>query len=213
MAREGGVRFHLECASPPGTGFSIADVRSRPADHSPYLGQTCILILRSVPRVLPSCPRSPLQSSDHRSHTPTMPHDSTDPTPPSKSISDNELESLKSTMMASDAQKAIDSIIPKFSSKEEQREYLKHRLAQAFRIFGYLGYDEGVAGHITIRVSDCGVADRVKVADKHLITSGSDREFSPLILVMFILILTKSDSHRTKAYVLSARSPLAPCAI
>lgn len=61
---------------------------------------------------------------------------------------------------------------PKFASKEKEREYLKFRLAQAFRIFGQLdsmahlksspasstagklGYDEGVAGHITVRVSN-----------------------------------------------------------
>ncbi|KAF9030777.1 class II aldolase/adducin domain-containing protein [Panaeolus papilionaceus] len=40
---------------------------------------------------------------------------------------------------------------PTFSSKLEEREYLKYRLAQAFRIFGNLGYNEGVAGHITLR--------------------------------------------------------------
>ncbi|KAI0673013.1 arad-like aldolase/epimerase [Trametes maxima] len=40
---------------------------------------------------------------------------------------------------------------PTFASKEEEREFLKFRLAQAFRIFGKLGYDEGVAGHITVR--------------------------------------------------------------
>jgi len=40
---------------------------------------------------------------------------------------------------------------PKFSSKVEEREYLKFRLAQAFRIFAHLGYTEGVAGHITVR--------------------------------------------------------------
>jgi ribulose-5-phosphate 4-epimerase/fuculose-1-phosphate aldolase len=40
---------------------------------------------------------------------------------------------------------------PTFSTKLEEREYLKFRLAQAFRIFGHLGYNEGVAGHITVR--------------------------------------------------------------
>jgi len=40
---------------------------------------------------------------------------------------------------------------PTFKTKLEEREYLKHRLAQAFRIFGHYGYDEGVAGHITVR--------------------------------------------------------------
>ncbi|KAI0362356.1 class II aldolase/adducin domain-containing protein [Trametes cingulata] len=40
---------------------------------------------------------------------------------------------------------------PKFTSKQQEREFLKFRLAQAYRIFGKLGYDEGVAGHITVR--------------------------------------------------------------
>lgn len=40
---------------------------------------------------------------------------------------------------------------PKFTDKYEEREYLKGRLALAFRIFGKNGYDEGVAGHITLR--------------------------------------------------------------
>lgn len=39
----------------------------------------------------------------------------------------------------------------KFTDKLEEREYLKGRLALAFRIFGRNGYDEGVAGHITLR--------------------------------------------------------------
>lgn len=40
---------------------------------------------------------------------------------------------------------------PKFADKYEEREYLKGRLALAFRIFGKEGFDEGVAGHITLR--------------------------------------------------------------
>lgn len=42
---------------------------------------------------------------------------------------------------------------PKFADKYAEREYQKGRLALAFRIFAKLGYDEGVAGHITLRVS------------------------------------------------------------
>ena len=42
---------------------------------------------------------------------------------------------------------------PVFEDKMKEREYLKFRLAQAFRIFGYFGFDEGVAGHITVRVN------------------------------------------------------------
>ncbi|KAI0315560.1 class II aldolase/adducin N-terminal, partial [Amylostereum chailletii] len=40
---------------------------------------------------------------------------------------------------------------PVFSDKLEERAFLKFRLAQALRIFGKLGYDEGIAGHITAR--------------------------------------------------------------
>ena len=40
---------------------------------------------------------------------------------------------------------------PTFTDKYEEREYLKGRLAAAFRIFGKFGFDEGVAGHITLR--------------------------------------------------------------
>lgn len=40
---------------------------------------------------------------------------------------------------------------PRFADKHKERTYLKGRLALAFRIFGRLGFDEGVAGHITLR--------------------------------------------------------------
>lgn len=42
---------------------------------------------------------------------------------------------------------------PKFDDPYKERAYLKGRLAAAFRIFGKYGFDEGVAGHITVRVS------------------------------------------------------------
>ena len=41
--------------------------------------------------------------------------------------------------------------IPTFDSVEEERLYRKQRLAGALRIFGRLGFGEGVAGHITVR--------------------------------------------------------------
>ncbi|QSS60163.1 class II aldolase/adducin domain-containing protein [Histoplasma capsulatum] len=40
---------------------------------------------------------------------------------------------------------------PVFKDKYKERQYLKGRLAAAFRIFGKYGFDEGVAGHITLR--------------------------------------------------------------
>ncbi|WWC85646.1 uncharacterized protein L201_000512 [Kwoniella dendrophila CBS 6074] len=40
---------------------------------------------------------------------------------------------------------------PVFENKYEERKYQKERLAAAFRLFSKLGFDEGVAGHITVR--------------------------------------------------------------
>jgi ribulose-5-phosphate 4-epimerase/fuculose-1-phosphate aldolase len=39
----------------------------------------------------------------------------------------------------------------KFDSVDEERLHRKQRLAAAFRLFGKFGFDEGVAGHITVR--------------------------------------------------------------
>lgn len=40
---------------------------------------------------------------------------------------------------------------PKFESLEEERLYRKQHLAAAFREFADRGFDEGVAGHISVR--------------------------------------------------------------
>jgi ribulose-5-phosphate 4-epimerase/fuculose-1-phosphate aldolase len=40
---------------------------------------------------------------------------------------------------------------PKFSSLEDERLYRKQHLAAAYRIFASRGFDEGVAGHISVR--------------------------------------------------------------
>ncbi len=40
---------------------------------------------------------------------------------------------------------------PKFHSLEEERLYRKQHLAAAFRVFADRGFDEGVAGHISVR--------------------------------------------------------------
>jgi len=40
---------------------------------------------------------------------------------------------------------------PKFDSPEEERLYRKQHLAAAFRVFADRGFDEGVAGHISVR--------------------------------------------------------------
>lgn len=43
------------------------------------------------------------------------------------------------------------SLPPKFGDKLEERKFLKHRLALAYRVFAKFGFSEGVAGHITVR--------------------------------------------------------------
>jgi len=40
---------------------------------------------------------------------------------------------------------------PKFATLEEERLYRKQHLAAAFRVFADRGFDEGVAGHISVR--------------------------------------------------------------
>jgi ribulose-5-phosphate 4-epimerase/fuculose-1-phosphate aldolase len=40
---------------------------------------------------------------------------------------------------------------PVFTDKYEERAYLKARLVLAFRLFAKFGFDESVAGHITLR--------------------------------------------------------------
>src|SRR5204862_3962393 len=50
------------------------------------------------------------------------------------------------------------SFLPTFDSVEEERLHRKQRLAASFRLFGKFGFDEGIAGHITVR--DPAHADR-----------------------------------------------------
>lgn len=40
---------------------------------------------------------------------------------------------------------------PEFESLEQERLYRKQHLAAAFRVFADRGFDEGVAGHISVR--------------------------------------------------------------
>ena len=43
------------------------------------------------------------------------------------------------------------AFLPSFDSVEAERRHRKERLAASFRLFGKFGFDEGVAGHITVR--------------------------------------------------------------
>jgi hypothetical protein len=40
---------------------------------------------------------------------------------------------------------------PKFTNKLDERKYQMQHLAAAFRVFAKQGFDEGVAGHISLR--------------------------------------------------------------
>jgi len=50
-----------------------------------------------------------------------------------------------------DQSKLVFNLPPSFDSPDEERTHRKARLAGALRIFGRLGFSEGVAGHITAR--------------------------------------------------------------
>lgn len=43
------------------------------------------------------------------------------------------------------------SFLPRFENPQVEQQHRKARLVAAFRIFGAFGFDEGVAGHITVR--------------------------------------------------------------
>ena len=104
---------------------------------------------------------------------------------------------------------------PKFASKDEARDYLLGRLALAFRIFGKYGYDEGVAGHITLRdpvdpstfwVNPFGVAfslikksDLIRV-DEH----GSILEGGPVRLLNAAAFMIHSAVHQARPDVVCA---------
>ncbi len=69
---------------------------------------------------------------------------------------------------------------PQFPSVDAEREDRKRKLVSAFRLFGKFGFDEGVAGHITVRdpehldrlwVNPMGVSfKQIKVSDLLLVT-------------------------------------------
>ena len=54
---------------------------------------------------------------------------------------------------------------PVFQDKYKEREYLKNRLTLAFRVFAKMGFDCGIAGHITLRVSILRTNTQIQPAD------------------------------------------------
>lgn len=65
----------------------------------------------------------------------------------------NEAVSLSSETEVKKTQMLAGISGPKYDDPYKEREYQKGRLALAFRIFAKFGFDEGVAGHITLRVT------------------------------------------------------------
>lgn len=79
---------------------------------------------------------------------------------------------------------------PRFATLEEERLYRKQHLAAAFRVFADRGYDEGVAGHISVRdpvltdhfwlnplsmhFSQIRVSDLILVDDEGLVVQGRE---------------------------------------
>ncbi|KKK25240.1 hypothetical protein ARAM_003181 [Aspergillus rambellii] len=104
---------------------------------------------------------------------------------------------------------------PVFEDKYKEREYLKGRLAAAFRIFGKNGYDEGVAGHITLRdpvnpttfwVNPFGVAfSQIKASDLIQVDhSGAVVDGGPVRLLNAAAFMIHSAIHSARPDVLCA---------
>jgi hypothetical protein len=78
------------------------------------------------------------------------------PTSAAPASTDNGEKATQSASNESSLEAATKGKVPRpptFQDKYDERQYQKERLALAFRIFAKLGFDEGVAGHITLRVS------------------------------------------------------------
>lgn len=104
---------------------------------------------------------------------------------------------------------------PEFTDKYEEREYLKGRLAAAFRIFGKYGFEEGVADHITLRdpvdhtmfwVNPVGVAfSLIKKSDLVLIDrKGNILDGGPVRLLDAAAFMIHSAIYKARPDVLCA---------
>lgn len=69
----------------------------------------------------------------------------------------NDLQSMLSRATIGDGTLPVP-VPPTFDDPATERTYVKQRLAVAFRIFAHFGFDDGLAGHITVR--DPGHTDR-----------------------------------------------------
>ncbi|KAF2091752.1 arad-like aldolase/epimerase [Saccharata proteae CBS 121410] len=104
---------------------------------------------------------------------------------------------------------------PTFTDKHAERKHLKERLALSFRIFGKYSFDEGVAGHITVRdplnphhfwVNPFGLAfSLIKASDLILVDeTGNVIDGGPNRLLNTAAFMIHSAIHRARPDVTAA---------
>ncbi|OCL06814.1 arad-like aldolase/epimerase [Glonium stellatum] len=104
---------------------------------------------------------------------------------------------------------------PTFDDPYKERAYLKGRLAAAFRIFGKYGFDEGVAGHITLRdpvdpttfwVNPLGVSfSLIRASDLILVNEeGQVIDGGPVRLLNSAAYMIHSAIHKARPDVMAA---------
>src|SRR5213592_1726659 len=63
----------------------------------------------------------------------------------------NTMDTMTKGALLGNIKAASELTPPQFDNVEAERKHRKQRLAAAFRLFAHFGYDEGLAGHITVR--------------------------------------------------------------
>ena len=66
-----------------------------------------------------------------------------------RDVNENVQEYIK-TLLEKQSQMALQ-MLPQFSSIDDERHHRLQKLVGGFKFFGQLGFNEGVAGHITVR--------------------------------------------------------------
>ncbi len=89
---------------------------------------------------------------------------------------------------------------PKFDDVDAERRYRKQHLAAAFRLFGWFGFDEGAAGHITAR--DPELLD-------HFWVNPLGMNFKQIRVRDLMLVNREGDSISTRVGASRARSAIA----
>ena len=91
---------------------------------------------------------------------------------------------------------------PTFATVEQQRRHMKERLAAGFRLFSKFGFDEGVAGHITMRDPEYKECFWVNPFGMHF----SQIKVSDLILVDHAgKVLEGKHTYNTAAFAIHSR--------